>query len=95
MAATFTTDSHMTVFGDKRVVYGMIDMAGVTSGAVDTGLDYVLFANICYGASYTSSDCLPMVTVNQGSAGTAINGYVYIASCTAGDEFKLFAFGNG
>jgi len=94
MAATFTADTNPTVFGNQRVVYGTLDMAAVTSGSVATGLDYVQFASVCYAKSYTSSDCLPMVAANVGSAGTAINGNIYVASCTAGDVFKVFVFGH-
>jgi hypothetical protein len=93
MAATYTSDNNLTVFGNLRVSYGTVDMAAVTSGSVATGLDTVLFAAVAYGASYTSSDCLPMCACNIGSAGTAIAGNVYIASCTAGDVLKLFAIG--
>lgn len=93
MAATYTADANITVFGNMRVAYGTVDMAGVTQGAVVTGLDRVIFAAACFGSSYTSAALHPKCVANINSAGSAVNGTVYIASCTAGDVLKLFAFG--
>ena len=83
-----------SVFGNLRVAIGTVDMGALTSGAVDTGLSNVLYANASFGSSYTSSDCQVDIACNRGSAGTAIGGTIMVLSATAGDVLNVLAIGN-
>ena len=82
-----------SVFGNYRIVTGTIDMGGVTSGTIETGLTTVQFATVCFGSSYTSGAILTHIACNCGSAGTAIPGNIMVLSATAGDVFNVFAIG--
>lgn len=83
-----------TVFGNYRVVHGTADFTGLTSGAFATGLNNVIYGNIAYVTSFTSGNPVPKCYINMNSGVTAQPGYIMVQSCTAGDEFAVFAFGN-
>jgi len=91
MAMELTAD--FTVFGNKRICEGLINMTGVASGAVATGLNNVLFAAVSLSGSYTSGTT-PMVRTNINSAATTAAGYIQVVGATAGDQLRLFAYGN-
>jgi hypothetical protein len=90
MAATFS--GKYTVFGDMRVAYGTATVATITSGAFDTGLDWIHGGSIAY-CSATSAVPNSTYRFNCGSGGTAIGGMVMIYTCTAGDDFSVTVWG--
>ena len=90
MAATF--DKTISVMGDRRVVFGTITMTSVTSGAVASGLNYIVGGGFAYD-SYTSNVPNAVVMFNRSSANSTLNGYILVQTCTAGDTFKIFAIG--
>jgi len=90
MAVTF--DRNFSVMGDRRVVFGLVTVTGLTSGAVESGLSVIHGGGFTYH-SYTSSVPNAVVVFNVGSAATAINGMIDIQTCTAGDDFYVYAIG--
>jgi hypothetical protein len=92
MAVTWTK-SKDTVFGDLRVRMGTITMDGVTSGAVDTGLERILGGSVVKQSFTSTIGEGTQIAFNSGSGATAINGMVQITTCTAGDDFQAVIFG--
>ena len=81
-----------TVFGDRRAAFGLVTVAGQTSGAIATPLSIILGGAVV-PQSQTSAVPIPLYGFNIGSSTTAINGSLHIGSCTAGDTFNVFIFG--
>ena len=82
-----------TVFGNYRCVTIDVDAGAITSFTMETGLSNVKFAQIAYAESYTSNAVIPKIACNVGSAGTNINGNVFIQSASTGDMYKVFCIG--
>lgn len=85
MAHTFTSGK-VSVFGNKRVAFGLMDFDnGTAGGSIATGLDYV------ESVSATPKSC------NTNGGGFTINttadGKILAASCTSGDNFYIVAIG--
>lgn len=90
MAASYSET--ISVMGANRVSFGLVTIAGLTSGAVKTGLQYIQGGGFTYH-SYTSAVPNAVVVFNRGSGSTAINGMVQIQTCTAGDDFYIYCIG--
>ena len=84
----------VSVFGNKRVVFGRIDASGLTSGAVESGLRYI-DALLMTPTSYTTAaTSVFKYTPNLSSASAASNGMIYITGATAADQFNVLAIGD-
>jgi len=90
MAVTATWTQ--SVFGDRRVAFGLVTMASVTSGAIQTPLNVIQGGSVTI---YSTTSAVPnfIPSFNRASGGTATNGYLQIATCTAGDTFNVWVFG--
>ena len=81
-----------TVFGDRRAAFGTVTVSGQTSGAIQTPLSIIQGGSVVIqSAASAVPGFIPAFNIN--SAGAAANGYVKIATCTAGDTFNVFVFG--
>lgn len=90
MAVSYTPT--ISVFGDKRVSYGLCTMTGVTSGAVSSGLDIILGGAITIqSAASAVPNFIPHF--NRNSANSNANGMFSIQTTTAGDTYNVFLFG--
>jgi hypothetical protein len=81
-----------TVFGDRRAVFGTVTVAALTSGAIQTPLS-IIQGGAVTPQSQASAVPTPYIQFNIGSSTTAINGSLHIGTCTAGDAFNVFLFG--
>lgn len=80
-----------SVYGNKRVV-GIAVTADAASGAVDTGLGVVEAISVgCVSAATAGFK----VKINQNSAGTALNGSIFVSSAANGDVFHVICHGRG
>jgi hypothetical protein len=81
-----------TVFGDRRCAFGNVTVAGQTSGAIATPLSIIQGGSI---EPYSVTSAVPgfIAMFNRASGATAVNGYLCIQTCTAGDVFSVFVFG--
>jgi len=91
MALAWTT-KQLEVMGNRRVVTGLLTCTGLTSGAVDSGLQYIIGGGFAYH-SYTSAVPNAVVVFNRNSAGVASNGMIQVQTCTAGDDFHVYVVG--
>lgn len=80
------------VVGSRRCVTGLITVSALTSGAIESGLQTIVGGGFAYH-SYTSAVPNAVVVFNRGSGATAIGGMIQIQTCTAGDDFYIFAVG--
>ena len=79
-----------TVFGDQRVKMYTVT-ADATSGAINTGLNYINAISMSPVSAATSSF---IIRRNVGSAGTANQfGQILISAAVSGDAFQLVVFG--
>ena len=87
-----TCDWTQTVFGDRRAAFGLATMTGITSGAIQTPPSVILGGSVM---AYSATSAVPNFNaqLNRASGGTATNGMLLIATCTAGDTFNVFVFG--
>lgn len=88
MAFTKTL-AFQSVFGNKRVVY-MTITADANSGAVDTGLSVIEHVQATVRSAATGSQ---KFKANLNSGATALNGSLFMSSCTSGDVFYVAVFG--
>jgi len=86
------TSQQIEVMGNRRVVTGMLTASAVTSGAVASGLPYIIGGGFAYG-SFTSAVPNAVVRFNRASGGAASNGMVEVETCTAGDNFYVYCVG--
>jgi hypothetical protein len=84
------TQLFTTVFGNKRVV-GLSVVADANSGAVDSGLSVI--DAVLTGVSSAATGAQKFKK-NKNSAGTALNGSIFMSSCTSGDDFFVVVIGN-
>lgn len=87
--AYVTSGVVQSVHGNHRVVVGVI-AADAASGAVDVGLSVIVGGAVAPKSAATAS---PSIKFNQNSAGTALNGSVFIKSAANGDDFHFVLFG--
>ena len=78
-----------TVFGNKRVV-GLTVTADANSGAVDSGLSVIEAIITGVQSAATGSQKFKS---NLNSGGTALNGSIFLSSCTNGDAFTVICVG--
>lgn len=78
-----------TVFGNKRAV-GLEITADANSGAVDSGLSVIETLSPGVISAATGSQKFKR---NLNSGGTALNGSIFMSSCTNGDVFHVVAIG--
>jgi hypothetical protein len=90
MAATFA--AKYSVFGDLRVAYGTATVAAQTSGAFKTGLNKI-YGGVVAPCSCTSAVPNFLYRMNTNSANSSANGYLFISTCTAGDDFTVTMWG--
>ena len=88
MAFTLT-DRSQSVFGNKRIVTGLIT-ADANSGAVDSGLSVIESISTGVKSAVTGSQ---KFKANLNSGATALNGSIFCSSCTNGDEFYVTVIG--
>lgn len=88
MAFTLT-DRSQSVFGNKRIVTGLIT-ADANSGAVDVGLSVI--ESISTGVKSAATGAQKF-KANLNSGATALNGSIFCSSCTSGDEFYVTVIG--
>lgn len=82
MAGTFTVEQK-TVFGNMRVLMGVMDAADGATAAIDTGLETVL------GFTVTPLSC----TTGGGVQFTKSGGNITPVTCDSGDTYQLIAYG--
>jgi hypothetical protein len=92
MAVTFTKTKE-TIYGNDRIVHGVLDLSDQSSGAVAIPGIRRLYNIAATPESFTSTT-FPKFFINQGSAATAIDGMLQIKSGTAGDAFNVVAYGD-
>lgn len=85
-----STEKFLTVVGDKRMQVLEVT-ADANSGAVDTGLTVIDSAHATPKSAATFSRVKCKENVNSG--GTALNGTVFMSSCTSGDAITLVVYG--
>jgi len=90
MAVTFARN--FSVMGDRRVVFGLVTVSTTTSGAVESGLSIIHGGGFTYHSA-TSAVPNAVVQFNVASGGSESNGMINIATCTAGDDFYIYAIG--
>lgn len=78
-----------TVMGNKRQV-ALEVTADANSGAVDSGLSVIEAINVGVISAATGAQKFKR---NLNSAGTALNGSIFMSSCTNGDVFHVIATG--
>lgn len=78
-----------SVFGNQRVV-GLTVTADANSGAVDSGLSVIDAIVVGVQSAATGSQKFKK---NLNSGGTALNGSVFVSSCTNGDAFTVVCIG--
>ena len=90
MALTCTWEQG--VFGNKRTAFGLVTVAALTSGAIQTPLSVIDGGSI---EPYSVASAVPgfIAEFNRASGATATNGYLLIKTCTAGDVYSVFVFG--
>ena len=92
MAVTYTPT--FSVMGNFRVSYGVATCDGVTSGAFDTGLENIRGGSVTRQSFTSNAGEGTQVLFNSGSASTDIQGFIQLVTCTAGDDFQVFVFGD-
>jgi hypothetical protein len=78
-----------SVFGNKRIVGLQID-ADANSGAVDSGL--AVIETITHGVISAATGAQKFKR-NLNSGATALNGSIFMSSCTNGDVFHVVCIG--
>lgn len=87
-----------SVFGNQRVRV-IRATADNTSQNIDTGLGFVNWAGVCpisFVAASTLSAGIATgwnVSINSGSAGTALAGYLGVSNSVSGDVADIIVFG--
>lgn len=82
-------NTFQTVFGNKRVVTMEVTADG-NSGAVDSGLGVIECINTAVKSAATGSQ---KFKANLNSGATALNGSIFVSSCTNGDVFYVTVIG--
>jgi hypothetical protein len=78
-----------SVFGNKRIV-GLTVTADANSGAVDSGLSVIEAITTGVQSAATGSQ---KFKANLNSGATALNGSIFVSSCTSGDAFTVVCIG--
>ncbi len=87
--AYVTSSVVQSVHGNQRVVMGVI-AADAASGAVDVGLSVITGGSVAPKSAATAA---PLIKFNLNSAGTALNGSVFIKNAASGDDYHFVLFG--
>lgn len=83
------TNLFTSVFGNKRVV-GLLVTADANSGAVDSGLSVIEAITVGVVSAATGAQKFKK---NLNSGATALNGSIFMSSCTNGDAFNVVVYG--
>lgn len=83
------TQLFSTVWGNKRVI-GLTVTADANSGAVDSGLSVIEAITVSVQSAATGSQKFKK---NLNSGATALNGSVFVSSCSSGDAFTVVCIG--
>ncbi len=79
MAQTIAiTTVPITIFGNKKIVYGTFDANGTASGLFDTNMEYIEVCFVCNSEAHTE-DIKLVKNSNDGTEGTA-SGYIYFTA---------------
>ena len=89
MAFTVAIQEPKTVYGNHKIHHVKITADGAED-AVDTGLGRIIGYALGHGSLTTGS---PKIFVNQGTTGTAVNGFLGISGVANGDFFFVTVFG--
>ena len=92
MAISYT--SKESVFGNKRISFGVVTLTNQASGAVAIpGMAKLDWACVTRGSTMGVADSFT-VNINVNSAGSSVNGYLQICSAVSANVFNVLAIGN-